>query len=238
MQEKVQEAYAEWMANPTAENMGKVVNHMKPLLISQVSQYPGDNRILIGKAKSIAADAIRDYDPTADTRLTSWVVSRLQQLSRYGRQSRQVLNVPELAYRQYSELEAKRRELLDTYGREPSDDDLADAIGLSKKRINDIRAMNPKITSVGTSELTPEESLSVTDMPVLEQGSDPLLNTAIEAVYDSVDDRDRQIIDMKMGRKGNPVSNQEIASRLGVSPGFVSQRSLKLSQQIQDAYGI
>lgn len=238
MREKIEESYAAWQTDPSQENMGQILKHMKPMIISQLSQYPGDNKILMGKAKILAADAVRDFDPTMGVRLTTWVTNRLQPLSRYGRQSRQILNIPELAYRQYSEYESKRREFSDVNGKEPSDEEMADAMGISLKRIRDIQAMNPVVASVGATEETDEDSMSAAELPVLDTESDPVLHTAIEAVYDSVDDRDKQIIDLKMGRTGNRVSNQEIAARLGVSPGFVSQRSLELSKQIQDTYGI
>jgi DNA-directed RNA polymerase specialized sigma subunit len=54
-------------------------------------------------------------------------------------------------------------------------------------------------------------------------------------VYESLDDRDKKILELKTGMNGKqPVDNMTIAKRLGVSPAFVSQRSAKISQMILD----
>jgi DNA-directed RNA polymerase specialized sigma subunit len=239
VQGDVNKAYENWVTDPSPENMGAILKAKKPLILSEISRYPGDNRILKGRAKKLAVDAVRSYDPASGARLTSWIVTQLQPLSRYGRKSSQLLNTSELAYRQFAEIDSYRREFLDNEGREPSDDELADMSGISVKRINQVRKMNPVVRSTGAMEDTAGTETDFSMPAVQDLENDPLLNTAVEAVYDSSDERDKAILDMKMGRNKKPaISNQEIAMRLGVSPGLVSQRSLELAKSIQDVYGI
>lgn len=240
MQNELNQAYEAWRADPTKENMSRVTKLMRPLILSEINRYPGSNEILKGKSKKFAVDAVKDFDPAQGAKLTTWVVNRLQQLHRYGRKSKQIVNTSELAYRQFAELDARRREFLDEEGREPTDEELADMTGLSTKRINAVRQMNPVVKNVGVIEEAQASEDEGAVMPaVMDIGADPELNTALEAVYESATDRDKSILDFKTGRGGQQVlSNQEIAKRLGVSPGLVSQRSLELAQNIQDAYGI
>lgn len=241
MQNEINEAYEAWRADPSRENMTKVVRIMRPLLLSEINRYQGDNLILRGKAKKLAVDAVRKYDPASGVRLTTWVVNQLQPLNRYGRKSRQLVNTSELSYRQFAELDSHRREFLDEEGREPTDEELADASGLSVKRIQTVRKMNPIVASTGALEEYSggEDDAGGLVPAVLDVGSDPALNSALEAVYEGADERDRAIIDMKTGRGGSEIlSNQEIAKRLGVSPGLISQRSLDLAGNMEKAYGI
>ena len=241
MQSEINAAYEAWRADPTPENMSNILRITKPLLIGEINRYPGDNRILRGKAKKLAVDAVRSYDPLSGARLTSWIVTQLQPLSRYGRKSTQLLNTSELAYRQFAELDKYRKEFRDEEGREPTDQEIADLSGISTKRIEVVRKMNPLVMSTGSMESSSvgEESADFSMPAVQDLESDPALHTALEAIYDSSDERDKAIMDLKMGRNNKPaVSNQEIAKRLGVSPGLVSQRSLEIANNIQRAYGI
>lgn len=242
MQEDISKAYADWAVAQTPTNMAKVLKALKPLLIGEINRYPGDNHILRGHAKKLAVNAVKTYNPTSGAKLTSWVVTQMQPLSRIGRKSQQLLNTSELSYRQFAQLNDIAKEFKDEEGREPTDEELADAAGISVKRIAQVRKMNPVVRSVGQLEDVGGGGDDAMDfsMPAVEDlGADPALNTAVEAVYDSADERDRVILEHKMGRGGKELlSNQDIAKRLGVSPGLVSQRSLNLAKNIQDAYGI
>ena len=240
MQDKLNEAYAAWRLDPTPDKMTEVVRILRPLLLSEINRYPGDNHLLRGQAKKLAVGAVQTYNPDSGARLSSWVVTQLQPLSRYGRKSKQIVNVPEMAYRQFAEVDSHRKEFLDEEGREPTDEELADMSGISVKRIREVRQMNPVVASTGTldSGSTSEDDSNVAP-PVLDVGADPGLATALEAIYEGADERDRAILDMKTGRGGREIlSNQDIATRLGVSPGLISQRSLELANAMQEAYGI
>lgn len=240
MQNELNEAYEAWRVEPSKENMSKVIKIMRPLLLSEVNRYRGDNHILKGQTKKLAVGAVKSYDPNSPARLTTWVVSQLQPLSRYGRKSTQLVNTSELAYRQFAELDTHRREFLDEEGREPTDEELADSSGISVKRIKKVREMNPVVSSVGTmEEFASEEGGGGISPAVMDVGADPALSAALEAVYEGADERDRAILDMKTGRQGKEIlSNQDIAKRLGVSPGLISQRSLDLAKVMEQAYGI
>jgi len=241
MQEDATKAYADWAVDPTPANMSRIIKALSPLLTGEINRYPGDNYILRGHAKKLAVNAVKTYNPASGAKLTSWVVTQLQPLSRIGRKSQQLVNTSELSYRQFAQLNEAAKEFRDEEGRDPTDEELADVVGISTKRIQQVRKMNPVVRSVGQLEdYSGGDDEMDFSMPAVEDlGADPALNTAVEAVYDSADERDRVILEHKMGRGGKELlSNQDIAKRLGVSPGLVSQRSLNLAKSIQDAYGI
>jgi DNA-directed RNA polymerase specialized sigma subunit len=55
---------------------------------------------------------------------------------------------------------------------------------------------------------------------------------AEDIVISSLPDVDRQIHELKTGRKGEPMQNKDIAAMLKISPARVSQRSKNIADQI------
>lgn len=222
--------YDTWKTDPTPENLGKVVSAMDPVINSEIQRFTGPKPLLRSKARALAIKAVRSYDPASGAQLRSWVTTNLQPLSRYGQQLRAV-HAPEVAIRQAAEVNRVRMEMSDNLGRDPEDQELADEVGISVKRIKDIRRMvKPTISEGGMAE--PQDEDSVAGMPAISQPNK--LSLAEEMVYDSLSPRDKAIFDWKTGKRGKPLlSNQEIARRLGVTPALISQRSQGIAMQIQ-----
>jgi DNA-directed RNA polymerase specialized sigma subunit len=211
--------------------MAKVVDALAPTINSEVQRYKGPKPLLRTQAKQLAVNAVKSYDPTSKAKLNSWVVTQLQPLSRYGREAGSSVHVSELAYRQSAEIARLSEELYDDLGAEPSDQQLADAAGISAARVKALRDMNRPVLS--------ESAFMATDSPeaiepaVAVTGTDPTLLTAREMVYEGLDPRDKMIYDLKTGSNGKEqLDNQSIAKRLGVTPALISQRSAMISQMI------
>jgi RNA polymerase primary sigma factor len=228
------ELHAAYVADPTPANLGAVVTALEPLIQSEISRYQGSRHLLRIQARKLAVNAIRTYDPAAGAKLTTWVVNGLQPLTRYGRRMTQGIRVPELVTRQAAEINAVRQRLIDDTGAEPSDEQLADAIGIPVKRIKHIQATAVPTTTEGFMEdIRPEEFLND---PVNPDG-DPRLGAATSLVLDGLDEQDRKIFDWKTGRGGVQRQNQDIAAELGVSPAYISQRSNTIADQIINTVG-
>jgi DNA-directed RNA polymerase specialized sigma subunit len=229
--EPVEEAYGRWAADPTPDNMSSIVSSLNPTLNSEIQRYKGPKPILKTQSKKLAIKAIKSYDPASPAKLRSWVVTNLQPLNRYGRSISNPMHASELARRQGAEVESTRLRLVDELGDNPTDEQLADEVGISVKRINKLRQLVR--ASVSEQAFASEEGGEVYDVAIKEMGTDPALRTAQEMVHASIDDRDKKILELKTGFNGKqPVDNMTIAKRLGVSPAFVSQRSAKISQMI------
>ena len=233
----IDDAYQKWIQKQDKDNMGGVIQELSPIIDSEVHRYNGPKTLLRHKARLLAADAVKSYDPASGAKLSSWVVTQMQPLTRYGRTLAKPVHTSELAGRQWAELDTARRNLSEDLGAEPTDAQLADETGLSVTRINKVRAMNPGYFSEGSAEQM-SESGEPPVMAVDNQGPDPALETTTQAVYASLNERDRAIFDLKTGRNGKEaLDNKAIAKRLGVSEGLISQRSLLISKMIQENYG-
>jgi len=229
--EQTTDAYTRWSTDPSPDNMAKIVDSLAPTINSEVQRYKGPKPLLRTQAKQLAIGAVKSYDPVAGAKLNSWVVTQLQPLTRYGRETGTSVHVSELAYRQAAEIHRLREEMSEDAGRAPTDEQLADASGISLARIQGLKEHSRAVV--------PESAFTATDSPdaiepsVNITGSDPALITATEMVYEGLDQRDQMIYDLKTGKHGKKmIDNQNIARRLGVTPALVSQRSAKISQMI------
>jgi RNA polymerase primary sigma factor len=222
--------YDLWKEEPTPDNMARVVDALSPTINAEVQRYSGSKPIIRGKAKTLAIKAVKSYDPQHGAALRSWVVTQMQPLSRYNQQMRP-LRTSELAIRQAAEAHRLRTELSDNLGREPSDEEVADEIGLSVKRVRDLKK-NVKATIYETAfESQDQEGASLLPGTV----ETDKVDMAEAIVYESLPSRDRTIYDLKVGRHGKTaIPNHQIAKRLGVTPALISQRSALIAAQIQD----
>ena len=228
----VDAAYAAWAADPTPENMKAVLDDLDPTINSEIQRFSGPKPLLRSRARALAVKAVRSYDPAAGTRLRSWVVTQLQPLSRYNNSLKPVY-VPEDAARKSYAVAKAREAFVDERGRDPTDEELADAVGISVARLRKVRQMTPAVVN------EPQEAAGDDDTaPDYAVYRDNPVQAAAAAVYDGLDKRDRRIFDMRTGSHGQAtVSGQDIAALLRVSPAFVTQRANAIASRIVDTAG-
>lgn len=230
---EIQISYDEWQKKQTPENMARVLKSMDYIINTEVHRYPGPNTLLRGRAKKLAVDAVRSYNPESGARLPSWVTTQMQQLSRYGNTLQRPVKTPEVARRQAAEINARRQELKDELGDDPTDEQIADVTGLSIRRIQSLQKMVRPTVGEATFEID-DAGGDAAAYPSVDEDGDPRFRESVEMTYDGLDARDKMIFDLKTGRNGQPsVDNKSIAKRLGVSAGLISQRSLDITNRIR-----
>ena len=223
--------YKEWLKQPTPDNMSRIIDAVQPLVNSEIQRYNGPKPLLKTKAKSLTVQAIKTYDPKSSAKLPSWIITQLQPLSRYGQRLRPI-HASEAAIRQAAELHRVQKELADELDRDPTEDELSDAVGISTAKIRRIKASVPAVLPASAFEVQDEDSMG--GLPAVTVPN--RMGTAEDAVYASLNARDRAIFDFKTGKGGTTLTNDEIARRLGVTPALVSQRSKYVADQITGMY--
>lgn len=227
------EAYDKWVQNQTPENMAGVLSAFAPTINSEIQRFEGPKPLLRSRGKILAMKAIRTYNPMSGANLNSWVVTNLQQLSRYGQKLRDV-KAPEMAIRRGAELNRVTQELTDSLGRTPTDEELADEIGINVAKIGKLREKTRASVNSSAFDQVSDDSESF-DPGVIQTSQVPF---ASEAVYMSLNDRDKLIYDMRTGSHGSrQYSSGDIAARLGVSGAAVSQRADQIARQIAGLAG-
>lgn len=229
------EEYNNWLKDPTPDNLSKVIKALDPVLVTEVQHYSGPKPLLRAKAKSLAVSAVKSYDPTKGAALRSWVTTQLKPLSRYSQRMRPV-NVSELASRQSAELYTAGIELEENLGREPTDEELADYVGISPKRLSWIK-QNVTPTLSESMYTTPKFEGQEANLPATVFSNTTQL--AADAVYKDLDEREKMIYAWKTGTHGQPtLSNAEIAARLGVTPSSITQITDRIAKRIKEVSNV
>jgi len=232
-QDSYTRAYNAWVVNQTPENMAGLVEAFMPTVNAEIMQYSGPKELLRSRGRFIVTQAIRSYNPMGNTRLNSWVVTNLRQLSRYGKRLRPVRASEEML-RNAAELAATEKRLEDELGRRPTDEELTDETGWSAKAIAKIRGSAVHSVS-GLSESDPDDERSYGDPGLREPDR---ASYAADAVYMGLDDRDKAIFDGKTGMHGKKeMSGSSLADMLNISQAAVSQRASAIARDIADFAG-
>lgn len=222
--------YDVWKQNPTPSNMTKLLKHLEPTIRSAMTTHAGGNKsqVLKGKARVLAMRAVQKYDPNRGIALNSHILTQLQPLSRYSMQAIQPMKMSERRMRQIKSLSDAEKSYYDTYGREPSEIELADELGISTKKINKIRESGvPSISTAATYGGTDPITSRTNQVEVI-----------TDYVYHDLGEIDRKIMDYKLGRAGyKPHGNLEIASKLKISPSAVTQRLARIQAKLNSAIG-
>lgn len=151
--------------------------------------------------------------------------NRMQSLKRENRQQNQIVSVPEGISLDRHSLESSSKELEAELGREPSDYELENHSGFSRKRIARIRQYRPAVSRTGLTATRDSEDIEG------ERGLGAQRNIWHEMIYDDLDPIDQLIAEHSSGMHGRKVlSNQDIAKKLRRSPGLISQRKAKIQK--------
>lgn len=226
------DAYAAWAADMSPANMTAVLDTLSPTINSEITRYEGSRPLLRSRARALAVRAVKTYDPSSGARLQSWVVTNLQPLSRYGKKQRDV-HIPEVAARQAAIVDRATREFREDYGRDPTDEELADDLGMTPKRVADVRRMAvPSVAAGQFDEIATDDGDSSIAPGVVTPSQVPF---AQDAVYMSLDDNDKFIFDALTGSHGTrQLSAKAVAATLGVSQSAISQRAKAIANQISE----
>ena len=172
------------------------------------------------EGKMLIVGALNNYQPTKGATFRTWANQHLAQLPRQLRASRFATRVPEMRARESVRLQDTIRQIEAETGFEPPDAVLADRLGMSLKRIANLRKYG-RTEQLDDEQNTPE----------------PQDRELIHAmVYYSLPPRDQFIFERMTGFNGvRALPAHEIARRLKVTPAAVSQRMARIQTFLQQA---
>jgi RNA polymerase primary sigma factor len=158
-------------------------------------------------------------------------------LRRLSAQEQNIISIPEQVGLDFQKLHAAHQELSDQLSREPTDDELSDYTNLSSRRISKIRAFNQPLAEGTTAIETTEGDSSGGGVASNLPGNHSHINAWMNFVYDDLSPTDKLVMDMTLGRNGRRrTSTQEIAKKLNITPGAVSQRAAKIQTMLDKRY--
>lgn len=222
--------YKAWKADPNPQNSGKILKTVEPVLSAALRTYAGSSPspTIRSRAKIMALNAIGTYDPTR-AKLRTHLMTQLQGLRRHVAREGMAVSVPEQVALDLGHVRDAENRLRDQLGREPSDMELADHTRLSTKRLAYLR-QHRHARSEGSMQRPTEDGENIYSPAVIPTGNHSAWH---EFVYQDLDPVDQVILEHTLGLHNRPVlQNQEIARKLRLSPGAISQRKARIQQKL------
>ena len=224
--ESIEQLHAAWSKDQKPENMHALLQALDPFIRSQVYHHTGSvNPAVKMEAKSMAANAIRTFDPSKQIKLTTYLGYQLKPLKRIAVRYDKDFKIPEKILQDWYTINNAEQEFANKHHRTPSVNELADHLSMPVKRIQHVRQSARGAMSEGQ---LPE------GMPLGSQGLSNL-SAAAEYVHHSLNPEDAKLFEMRTGFDGNPSKSvEEIGAALNIHPSAVSQRSADIAQKIME----
>jgi DNA-directed RNA polymerase specialized sigma subunit len=222
--------YAVWRKTPNPETASALLSSLNSVLDSAMRSYAGgaSSPSLRSKAKLLALEAIERYDPNR-AKLRTHLLSHLRGLRRHAAQASQVVRLPERAALEIGRMKLAEAELADSLGRPPTTYELADHTGLSTKRLARLRAARPGLTEGQVTSSRGDDEPAAQPAVVSPASKEAWLSF----VHGGLTPKDQLIFEHAVGFAGQPtLPKGEIATKVGLSPGAVSQRLAKIQSRI------
>lgn len=220
-------AWQAWKVAPSPATMSAAVKSVNPAIQTAISRFPKINATVAGgEARRLAISAIKTYDPTQGTSLSSHVFNHLRGLQRFVQEkARDVVSVPRSAREEFTRLRGAESAFLEERGRYPSEPELQDLTGFAANKMKRLRGMAKYDFAEGALEAQPDVS----------KGDDGTIGLWSHFVYHDLNPRDQLIMDYKMGHNGREtLGTEEIAKRTGLHPTYVNRRAAEIAQKILD----
>lgn len=225
----MEDLWKTWNKSQSAVDYDKLFSAARPTIDSAIRSYVGADAdpVVRQRASLLAHDAIKTYNPQKGASLKSHIMIQLRPITRFARKITTPVDIPEKRVADIYKLTSAEQELSERLGRDPTDDELADYTGLTKRRLSVIRKSR-------LMELRPPVGEEGQEMDVAATSVNPE-DVWIDYVYHDMDPLNKKIMEWKLGLYGQPqLSNQDIARRLKLTPSAVSQRTNTIIKRLEE----
>ncbi len=215
------------------DQLHPLIKSLQPTIDHALNAYaPDASPIVKDRARLLAVKAVKGYSPTHGANLQTHVYRQLQELQRIGPKLNDPLPMPERLRRERGMLlktiDSARNEL----GREPSDEEVSERIGLPPAKITKIRGLMRSGVPSSVLEELGDEDEEAPDMVAHQRAPE---EDWLDAVYHDLTEPDRLILQHRTGYRGAPVfPSGKIAQMLGISPAAVSQRAARIQARLDE----
>ena len=232
MSKDVDALFTDYQKSQDRASLGKLVNGLKPAIDKAIYRHVGaPDAVLRGQAKKLVAAALPKYDPSLAS-LETFVSQQTRPLIRYQSRRKRVVKTPDELQMQATAVGNAYRAFEAENGRSPSNHELADTTGISLKKLKKIRDFDTQVMSGSTQVGEEDGGVQLGEQGVYDDATASM--SFVNLIRDDLPPVDQAIMEHTLGLEGSEVlSNQDLAKKLNLSPGAVSQRKAKI-QQILD----
>jgi DNA-directed RNA polymerase specialized sigma subunit len=230
--EELSSLIKQWKQAPSPTTTQSVLQSIEPIVKKAIRMYAigGHSPTLFSKARLYAMESLKDFDPDR-ANLETYLLNRLRVIMRWSGQEQQAIRVPETLLLERRKVTEFDEEYQSKHGRPPSDQEVADALGISLERLEKIRSIQPGM-SEGQLPVA-ESGMKIMPETKIPEANKNKVSDAVWYVYYDSDPRDQIILEHTYGLNGKPVLDKSaIAEKLKITPSAVTQRSAKLKEKI------
>ena len=214
------------------EARNELIMHNMRLVKSIAGHYTcagldSDDLISIGSMGLIPA--IEKFDLTSTHKFSTYATYWIKQAIR-----REIINqnravrIPANVQETYNKIRKATEALRQALGHEPTKHQVAKAVGMTAKEVEEITSFFMEPISTDTT-LTDEDETTVGDLIADENSIDPIdavysveLKTMVSAVLDTLPEKEREVIKLRFGIDGHPQrSLEEVGAILGYSREWI-----------------
>lgn len=229
-------SYETWRQDPTPSNLRTVVKELEPTIKHAVKQYAGPSYspTVEQRARLLAADAVRAYDPSKGAALPTYVQSQLRSIQRMAPVIADPFPPAERFRREQTKIREAEAQLEDMLGHDPSDEEVAEQTGIRLSRIKKIRSRMRARMPLSVYEDSQDDD----DKPDIVGEEYDEFDDWMDAVYQGLGSKDKFIFMHRTGyRNADVLTNNEIANRLNMSAAAVSQRANRIQRKLDEFHG-
>jgi DNA-directed RNA polymerase specialized sigma subunit len=220
------ELWKQWKKTRAPGDLQKLLTQMTPILMREVNKWaPSMSRsYLESEAKRLAVEAFEKYDPNMGAALSTYLASRIVKLSRVVYATQNTARLSETKNLLFHSYHTASNDLRDKHGREPTNDELADHLGWSPKKLEQFQRQSQR-----------KEFVESEDHPESEDAEDHL----VDYIYHDLTPLQKSIFEHSTGYQGKPVlSGADTMKKLNITQGQLSYQKTLIVQAVERAKAV
>jgi DNA-directed RNA polymerase specialized sigma subunit len=224
------ELWKAYNQNPGRHTLKPLMKQIDPVIQVEVNKWSGAiaRPVLEAKAKALALEAIKSYNPNAGAALATHVTNRLKKLSRKVYTHQDAVRLPEYKKLKVQSLHKANEALMGIHGREATNQELADHLAWSPKMLSGVQQSQH-------AELIQSEDMGAGMFQQQSVWGSDTDDGMVDMLYFDMEPTDKLIFEHSTGYSGKPIlSNAELRAKTKLTQGQLSYRKRQMVNRISD----
>jgi len=232
-QEEFLKKFKEWKEGGEKQSgLLELVEYTKPIWYKKIPVFGGSlsDPMHIAYAKNIVVKALKDYDPSkANINVYLWY--RLSNLPRHIYKVQNIIGANERDLQIKNKLDLITEEMRKELGRDPSDNELAERLGISVKKLNAIRSLEGVLVGSSFSLRTDEdEERGISPGVIVPEIENKYKIRVLDLIYHELTPQEQVFMENFFGlhgKKQKPIGEAAKAAGMSVTKAWYLSNEIK-----------